>query len=189
MRSLQPSKPHLLVVIGIPGSGKSTFISRFAQTFNAPLVDYAELHNMTGNPRSAVMVADYTINQLLLTRQTIAIDGRGSKLSDRQKLASLAHKSGYVPLYIWVQTEPATAENRAVHAKGATRTLDQFDALVLGFQVPTRSEPTVVISGKHTYSSQAGTVLKRLAGERSAEVSKLGTPSSRILPQRGRFIR
>ena len=39
MKSIKLNSPHALVVIGAPGSGKSTFAATFAETFNAPLID------------------------------------------------------------------------------------------------------------------------------------------------------
>lgn len=190
MKSLQLSKPHLLVVIGIPGAGKSAFAAKFTQTFSAPFIDYAELRDLAGDMETASKIADYAMGRLLLTKQTIVIDGRGNRLTDRRELTEFAHKAGYTPFFIWVQTEPATAEHRAVRSKAATMSLSEFDARAAEFQVPGKSEPIIVISGKHTYASQARMVLKRLAGEHTAAVeSKIETPPPRQMPIRGRFIR
>ncbi len=41
---------------------------------------------------------------------------------------------------------------------------DEFDALVDSFDPPHEKERPVVISGKHTYTSQLKIVLKQLAG-------------------------
>jgi len=190
MKSLQLVKPHLLVAIGIPGAGKSTFISKFAHTFNAPFIDYAELQALGGDTETAKKIAAYTLDRLFLTKQTIVMDGRGNTAADRRELINLASKHGYVPVFIWVQTEPATAEHRAVHAKGATMSLSEFDERVAQFQMPGKADQVIVISGKHTYASQARMVLKRLSDERPTVAQpKIVTPPRRIVPERGRFIR
>jgi predicted kinase len=191
MKSLQLNKPHLLVMVGMPGSGKSTFANQFASTFNAPLVDYAGLlHVVGGDLELTYRVADHVIEQLLRTKQSIIIDGPGDKLADRKEIIKLARQHGYTPLFIWVQTEPTTAEYRAVHQKGATLNKAEYTARVEGFEYLTNVEPVLVISGKHTYASQARIVLKKLVTERpSVSDSKVETPPPRNLPTRGRFIR
>ncbi len=191
MRSLQLSKPHLLVMVGMPGSGKTTFAAQFAATFNAPFIDYAELSGITGgNPELTYRVADYTINQLLRTKQSIIIDGPGDRQADRRQIAALAKHHGYVPLFIWVQTEPTTAEIRAVRQKDAPMSKAVYDQRVAGFEFLTNLEPVLVISGKHTYAAQARTVLKKLVTERpSVTEAKIPTPPPRSSPTRGRLIR
>ena len=194
MKSLQLSKPHLLVMVGMPGSGKSAFATQFAQTFNMPIVDYAALNDMAGdNLELAYRIGDYTIDQLLKTKQSIIIDGPGDKQADRREIARLASHHGYKPLFIWVQTEPLTAEHRAVRQKGATMSKREYDERVAGFEFLTNVEPVLVISGKHTYASQARIVLKKLVTERpSVAVSKVDTPPPRQFPSsasRGRLIR
>ena len=190
MKSLQLSRPYLLLAIGIPGAGKSTFASKFAGTFNTPFVDYAELASLVNDEKTFHMVAKYVMGQLLLTKQTIVLDGRGDRIADRRQFIETAHKHGYTPLIIWVQTEPSTAEQRVAKGKSAKMTTEQFDKGVLNFQNPTKNEPVLVISGKHTYASQARAVLKRLASDRpSTEESKrIATPPPRPTSTRGRFI-
>lgn len=191
MKSLQLHKPHLLVVVGMPGAGKSAFASQFAHTFNAPFVDYMYLQELVGeNVELAYRVADQLIDQLIKTKQTIIIDGPGSRQSDRREIVKLARKHGYTPLFIWVQTEPTTAEYRAVHQKGAPMSQSEYEAKVAEFEYLTNVEPVIVISGKHTYASQARVVLKKLVVERpSVSNAKVETPPPRSMPSRGRFIR
>ena len=190
MKSLQMSRPYLLLAIGIPGAGKSTFAAKFAQTFNTPFIDYSEIADMVGDEKVFPKVTKYVVNQLLLTKQTIVFDGFGDKVSDRRQFAEMAHKHGYTPLIIWVQTEPSTAELRVAKGKGAKMSVEQFDKGVLGFQNPTKSEPVLVISGKHTYASQARAVLKRLASDRPSpeDGKRIATPPPRPTNIRGRFI-
>jgi len=190
MKSLQLSKPHLLVMVGMPGSGKSTFAAQFAATFNMPFVNYAELHDVAGGDINLTYrLADYLTDQFIRTGQTIIIDGPGDKQSDRKEILKLAKEHGYVPLFIWVQTEPATTEHRAVRQRGATMSKAEYDARVAEFDYLTNAEPVLVISGKHTYASQARIVLKRLVATRPTTQPNLGPSPERITPNRGRLIR
>jgi len=192
MKSLQLNKPHLLVMVGMPGAGKSTFAQQFAATFNAPFVDYAALAGVTGgDPELTYRMADYLIDQLLRTKQTIIIDGPGDRLADRREIVRLARHHGYSPLFIWVQTEPTTTEHRSVRRRGAPMSQEEYDQRVASFEYLTNLEPVLVISGKHTYASQARIVLKKLVTERpSVTDAKIETPPPRAnIPPRGRFIR
>jgi predicted kinase len=181
MKSLQLTKPHLLVVVGLPGSGKTFFAVPFSDTFNAPFLDYKHYEYIAKDAAIGTKLASHMLSQLLRTKQTIIIEGRGSSRAQRQELIKLAHKNGYQPLFVWVQTEPVSAEQRSVHSKTATLTKDEFDRQVKQFEHPVRSEPYLVISGKHTHPSQAKTVLKRLVGDRPAAVPV----AIRQMPRRG----
>lgn len=179
-------------MVGMPGSGKSAFARQFAATFNAPLIDYVSLGQLVrGDLELAYGVADYVVDQLLKTNQSVIIDGPGDKQADRREIVRLAHHHGYTPLFIWVQTEPTTAENRAVRQKGATMSKAEYDERVAGFEFLTNVEPVLVISGKHTFATQARIVLKKLVTQRpSVTEQKIPTPPPRPLPTtRGRLIR
>ena len=190
MKSLHLSRPYLLLAIGIPGAGKSMFASKFAKTFNTPFIDYVELASLVDDEPLFHKVAGYTMKQLFLTKQTIFLDGRGDRIADRRQIIDMAHKNGYTPLFIWVQTEPSTAEQRVARGKSAKMSVEQFDKGVLRFQNPTKGEPVLVISGRHTYASQARTVLKKLADDRNIDRDqRITTPPPRPAPVRGRFIR
>lgn len=186
MKSLQLTKPHLLVVVGLPGSGKSFFAEKFSDTFNTPYVDYGHYAQVAGTQKAGHELANHTVELLVQTKQTIIVEGRGLTKTDRQDLVLYAHKNGYATLYIWVQTEPASAEFRAVYAKTATISQREFDKLLKQFENLTQDEPYVVISGKHTHPSQAKTVLKRLVSGRPTPVPKVIRQTPR--PRSGRII-
>mgnify|MGYP003606713589 CR=1 FL=1 len=186
MKSLQLSKPHLLVVVGLPGAGKTFFASQFSDTFSAPYLDYGRYRHLVENEAIANQLADNALVQLLRTNQTIVVEGRADTLADRRDIMTLSKKCSYNALFIWVQTEPQTAEQRSVRAKYAIRTVEEFDTLAAKFEILTPSEPYLVISGRHTYASQAKVVLKKLAVARP-ETQSVPVPN-RIVPPRGRII-
>lgn len=182
MKSLHFHKPHLLVVVGIPGSGKTFFASQFADTFNAPFIHYEALQNTFSDRQlseeDTATLAGLLFNQLIKTNQTIIIEGPGATKSERGALSARARAAGYECLFIWVQTEPATAKQRAVQGiRGGTNTTisqAEFDTAVKQFAPLMSIEHSIVISGKHTYASQARMVLKRLV---DPEVKQRSVPT------------
>lgn len=187
MKSLSLHKPHLLVVVGIPGSGKTFFASQFAETFNAPFICYDQIQSIGEQPLSAAdtaSLAGMLFRELVKTKQTILIEGPGASRVERASLAKEARTHGYEPLFVWVQTEPTTANTRAVQGvRGGNNILmsqDDFDSGLRHFTALSAVEKPVVISGKHTYASQAKIVLKRLVEpEVKARPSAVSTPSPR----------
>lgn len=138
---------------------------------------------------------DYMLDQLCLTKQTIILEGPGSTKHERRTLATFARSKGYQVLFVWVQTEPVTAQNRATKGMpGAKQTSllseDEFANYANRFEPLTPAEPYMVISGKHTYASQAKNVLKKLVEPRK-ESTKVPTgndrPSEKATPRPGRI--
>lgn len=176
MKPLQLSKPHIIVMVGIPGSGKSFFAEHFANTFNASCVSYKTIrHNVFTTPArtdfektTVHRVADYMLEELLKTNQTIIFDGPTDTQTDRLGIAKLARSAGYEPLLVWVQTESMAAKARATKKSKDNSQLsaEQFDNRVKHFTPPKATERVVVISGKHTYASQLKIVLKHLVEPR-----------------------
>lgn len=169
MKSLHLNKPHLLVVVGIPGSGKTFFAEKFAETFNMPYIHYQALQLTPQTPLDEAETAEIAgtmYRELVKTNQTIIVEGPGASRAERDALARLARQSGYEFLLIWVQTEPASARSRAVKGVrgGTNHTMsdEMFESEAKRFSPLHKSERSIVISGKHTYPSQAKIVLKRL---------------------------
>ncbi len=178
MKPLSLSKPHLIVMVGIPGAGKSFFAEHFASTFNAPYVSYdrirSELFNdpTHSDDENAIIgrVSDYLLDELLKTGQTVIFEGSALARTERQDIAARARSGGYEPLFVWVQTESATARQRVLKSSKGKATLSdkQFESLLGRFTAPNAAEKAIVISGKHTYASQLKIVLQRLIGPQQA---------------------
>ena len=182
MKTLQLHKPHVLVVVGLPAAGKSFFAEQFSEMFQAPYLDFGRFRSAVSDEHQATELANDTFLQLTKTHQTVVIEGIGDKLIERRDIVRVAHKKGYDVLFVWVQTDPQTTEHRAVHAKAATMTLDEYDERRQQFQPLQKTEKSVVISGKHTYATQAKTVLKKLVSGRTdtpASGNSTPTPSPR----------
>lgn len=165
-------------MVGIPGSGKTLFAEKFSETFHAPCINYEKIASLVG-PDVTKGIALYQLSELLKTRQSIVIDGAADTKAERAEITKHARAAGYEPLFIWVQTDPQTAKSRALKArKKQGYTLEDYKKAEERFAAPSSSEQPVVISGKHTYATQAKAVLKRLSAPR-AEIAVSSRPAAR----------
>lgn len=167
MKRLNLTKPHVIVMVGLPGAGKSSFAERFAEVFNAPLISWEAFRQSTqGSALSNKQLqdlADDMLEQIMKTNQTIVYDGQLLTAVSRKSLARSIQAAGYTPLFVWVQTDIATAKFRArKHGYSA----DTFQAAEKKFTKPTSRDNLIVISGKHTFASQLKSVLQRLGEQR-----------------------
>lgn len=189
MKSLSLKVPHLLVVVGLPGSGKTFFAKQFSKTFGAPYIEHAMIHHLSGDADSAGAIWQYMLEQLITTKQTLIIEGSGASKIERREIAAFARKHGYEPLFIWVQTESSTAKARATKGVAGQKPLisrsdADYDADAKQFEPLLVTEPYLVISGKHTYASQAKNVLKKLTAGRLDDSTHSAVPKRPSAPVR-----
>ena len=197
MKSLGTNKPHLVITVGIPGSGKTYFAVHFAETFKAPIVNFDRIRkDLFGSQelskeeiKTVAKVTDYMLEEVFKTGRTIVYEGQTNSRAERANMAKKARDAGYEPLFIWVQTEPLTARKRATKKVDgiSPMTIDEFDITVKRFNVPQETERVIVISGKHTYATQLKIVLKHLVEPRTPIIER--TPISRPANGRNFLIR
>ncbi len=209
MESLNLSNPLVIVVAGLPGSGKSFFATQFAQTFGAALVSRDKIrwtlfahHTYSENEDTMVdQVADLLTTELFRTGKSFILDGGYNTRAARAELAKEAKKAGFKVLTIVVQTDEPTSKSRAMK-RDARRKNDQykqslsaedFANLAKAYQSPIVDKNTVVISGKHTYQTQARMVLKKIIEAGGAKRTTSGPAESTttrppIARGRGPFI-
>jgi predicted kinase len=183
MKSLSLTQPHIIIMVGVPGSGKTFFADKFADTFNAPYVSLEKITPYTIDSATALRLIDHQIAELLKTRQSIIVEGGTATRTERDKLIRKARSAGYESLIVWVQTDPATAKFRSVRETkdkvNQTLSSDDYDRHARRFSAPSTLEKPTVISGKHTYATQAKIVLKKLSSPR-AEIATQTATSARI---------
>lgn len=189
MKPLQISKPHIIAMVGIPGSGKTFFAEQFAEAFKASLVSYEKINqnifNTPINTKAGLLavdrVASYMLKELIKSGRPIVLDGPTESRTNRQALVRLAHSAGYETIFVWPQVETATAKSRATKATKLKTGIssEAFDSITKRFTPPSKIEKTVVISGKHTFSSQLKIVLKHLTEPRTEATDDLQVPRAR----------
>ncbi len=193
MKSLSPSQPHAIIMVGIPGSGKSFFAEKFAETFNAPYINSKAIQELAQiTPSSANKVACAFFKEVCKTKQSVIFDGNTDTRADRTKLAQIAKQSGYETLIVWVQTDPATAKNRSTRGTKENSkdivTVESFAQAAKRFTPPNLPEKPIVISGKHTFATQAKIILKRLTAPRSSGIATSDITPKRTQPQGKRTV-
>ena len=175
MKPLTPASPHAIIMVGIPGSGKSTFAEHFADTFQAPIVSQTKLKNdFSLTADAAETLRSLILGEYLKTHRTVLIDGGTERKTKRAELIRTLAGAGYRPLLVWVQTDAVEAKRRATkeYPKGSGLSADEFTSELKNFQAPGVQEKPIVISGKHTYATQLKIVLKQLA----STTTRIDTP-------------
>lgn len=201
MKSLSLSSPMVIMVVGLPGAGKSFFARQFAATFGAPLVSEDKIRHMLfanhtySRDESAMIaqVSDMITDELFVAGKTFVLDGGYNTKVARDEMAKTAAKNGFRTLTIWVQTDVPTCKRRAL-GRSEKRDGDEykqsltpelFDTFAKKFTQPVIDKNTVVISGKHTYATQARIALKKIVAarddlQRSAPVAQRETKPGRV---------
>ncbi|MEO5499322.1 MAG: ATP-binding protein [Candidatus Saccharimonadales bacterium] len=178
MKSLSLSRPLVIMIIGLPGSGKSFFGRQFAEMFGAPIVS-TDFIRHTLSPESAydatvdrlveALVAN-EITELMKTKKTFIVDGGMNTRSARFAVDRAAMTQAYGKLTVWVQTDEPTSLSRSLKrssrrqddAMNSSMDAESFERYKKQFSMPHRSENIAVISGKHTFTTQARIILKKL---------------------------
>lgn len=200
MEALTLSSPMIIEIVGLPGSGKSFFATQFAKTFGAALVSEDKIrwtlfshHTYSSNENAIVnQVADLLISELFRTKKTFVLDGGYNTANARHRLATVAAKQGYRVLTIVVQTDEPTSRRRALKRSAKkpgdiykqSLTEEQFNKFASEYEEPaTTADDVVVISGKHTYTTQAKIVLKKMI-EMSGGKQSQPNPETTTMPER-----
>jgi len=197
MKPLTPASPHVIIMVGIPGAGKSAFAEKFADTFQTPILNRTKLQKeLQLDDEQADNLVDTVLKEYMKTNRTIVLEGGYDNKKHRAELIKYFTKLGYRPLVVWVQTDTIEARRRAVKAypQGSGLSSEEFDEVVKQFQAPLISERAIVISGKHTYTTQLKIVLKQIATNTQqkpggASVSGPTAPSAPQPRSRGVIIR
>ena len=191
MRPLMPSVPHAIIMVGIPGAGKSTFSLRFADTFSTPLFNLPKLKaDMELDARQTAQFFEVVMQEVSKTGQTIVVEGFSDTKKERESLEKVFTRLKYKPLFVWVQTDTNESLRRATSARMGDERLSEseFDDMVEAFEPPEMKEGAVVISGRHAYPTQLKVVLKQMALNATRPKEKPSSPVNRQVRPRGRTV-
>ncbi len=174
---IELSKPTLICLFGFPGSGKSYLARNLANEIQLANVSSERIRNeLFQTPRydaqeNAVVshLMDYMCEEFLGAGVSVIYDTNAQRISQRRKLRELARKCRAEYLLIWLQIDVDSAylrtqgrDRRTSDDKYAEpQTRRSFDNQASGMQNP-QAEDYVVISGKHTFSTQKNTIINRL---------------------------
>ena len=71
MKPLSPSLPHIIAMVGAPGSGKTQFAVEFAKIFNSPVVSSRQFEVFTDNTKTISDATLSLLEEFLKTKQTV----------------------------------------------------------------------------------------------------------------------
>ena len=182
MKSLHLTRPRAIMMVGVPGSGKSFFAGQFAQTFHIPYVDSDTIEMYGANKTASSRLIALLLAEIIKTEQTFILEGSGDTKLLRTEFVQFAKKRGYDPLFIWVQADRTTSRQRSAR-KGTPQ--EVYLEGLQKFEPPVESEKALVISGRHTYAGQARMVLNHIGlDSRAATPAPYERPSSPVVPTR-----
>lgn len=178
MPKIVPNKPLLIMLYGFPGAGKTYLARQLAEQIQAAhvqgdriraeLFDEPRYDKDENNVVSQLM--DYMTEEFLNAGLSVVYDANAMRYSQRHTLREIAKAHKAVPVLIWLQIDPESAfmrivkrDRRRIDDKFAAN-IDQagFEALASGMQNPRTNEEYTVISGKHVFPTQFGTLMNRM---------------------------
>jgi predicted kinase len=177
MSKIALSKPTLICLYGFPGSGKSHIARNLTDELRIANVSADRIRSeLFENPRydnqeNAIVahLMNYMAEEFLGTGTSVIYDTNALRISQRRHLRELARKHKAEYLLVWLQIDPESAFTRTQGRDRRTSddkfaeplTKLSFDKRLTGMQNP-HGEDYLVVSGKHAFITQKGTIINRL---------------------------
>jgi predicted kinase len=171
------TKPILIYSYGFPGAGKSYVARNLVNTLQAAHVSADRIRNeLFETPRydtqeNAIIahLMNYMTEEFLNAGVSVIYDINAMRLAQRRNLRELARRHKAESLLIWLQIDQDSAYYRTQNRDRRTSddkfaqnlSRNEFNKLITGMQNP-QAEDYLVISGKHTYTTQKNSILNRL---------------------------
>lgn len=186
--------PLLIMFVGIPGSGKTTFARQLAKRLDAVILSSDSIRIWMWGSRDAIPSSqhgieekrqaneltfgamNYAANQVLSTGRSVIYDCNANRISERQEKHDIAKKQDAVSLVIRikvpyevsltrVQLREDTHDQRQMPLEKAQAVLKRF---LDEIEEPTAKEKTIFIDGQQAFEQQIAefqTQLKRVLHE------------------------
>jgi predicted kinase len=170
-------KPFVLMMYGFPGAGKTNFARQLAEELQiVHLQEDKVRHDLfagsaidENNEEWLRTIMDYMTLELLNSGVSVVYDADVMKASERKRVREIALANKAPAVLVWLQVDPETSYGRT-QRRDRRKADDKyavdydentFRSVIANMQNPSREE-YIVISGKHTFSSQRNAVNKRL---------------------------
>jgi predicted kinase len=174
---VQTSKPLLVLLYGFPGAGKTHFARQLSENLASAHVHGDRIrYELFEQPQydrqeNAIVtqLMQYMSEEFLSAGINVIYDMNAMRKGQRASLREMARKKGAKTIVVWFQMDADTAfdrtqnrDRRKADDKYAMEyTHDVYKRYISHMQHP-QLEDYVVVSGKHTYSSQQTAFFKKL---------------------------
>ncbi|MGH7142417.1 MAG: AAA family ATPase [Candidatus Saccharimonadales bacterium] len=172
------SQPIIVLLYGFPGVGKTYFARQFCEHIQAAHIQADRIrfelfeHPRYDKQENSVItqLMRYMSEEFLSAGISVVYDDDLMRLGQRHSLRELARKCHAKSLLVWFQMDTESSylrnlkrDRRRIDDKYAAA-YDQttFNNLIGQMQNPASTEDYIVVSGKHTFSTQFSTVARRL---------------------------
>lgn len=177
MSKIELTKPVVIMLYGFPGAGKTHFATELSSALSAAHVQGDKIrHQLFDHPKYdrqenevVTHLMEYMTEEFLQAGVSVVFDTNAHRLVQRRTIRDIARKAKATPLLIWLQIDHDSAFARIAkrdRRKSNDRyaqpfTKETFQHFLGTMQNP-KNEDYMVISGKHTFQTQLGAVMKKL---------------------------
>jgi predicted kinase len=166
-------KPRLYLLVGYPGSGKTT-ISRIIHEVTGATHIWTDwerrtmFRQPTHSSSENTKLYDYLntlTSQLLSEGKSVIFDTNFNFFKDRQHLRKIATQAGAETIVIWLTTSKDLSKKRAVqtgtirNGYTARMTAEQFETIVSHLEPPDKNEKVIKIDGTRLDSRHVKKIL------------------------------
>ncbi len=206
MGKIVTTKPVLIMLYGVPGSGKTHFAADLAKSLGAAHIQGDRIrYELFEQPRYDKQeneivnhLMEYMAEEFLNAGVNVIFDTNTDRLVQRRALRDIAARVKGQSLIVWLQIDKESAfqrlkkrdRRRSGDKYTRVHTAATFKETVANMQNP-KNEDYVVVSGKHTATMQRSTLVKKLyeigvipADNVSSNVAKPGLIN--LVPSAGR---
>jgi predicted kinase len=177
MSRVMLTKPILICLYGYPGSGKSYVARNLTDVLQIAHVSADRIRNeLFEQPRydtqeNAIVthLMNYMTDEFLNAGVSVVYDVNALRTAQRRNLRMLASKHKAEFLLVWLQIDSESAFTRTQNRDRRTsddkfaepQSRETFERQIVGMQNP-QGEDYVVVSGKHNFITQKGTIISKL---------------------------